>query len=102
MKELRVAFPYHHPAKFYEPTRIDLSPEYVFLDNTFSPLVEVSPEDGSIQRGVANHWEWPGSEISFQFGPTLKPSMEFQSPQGKTAVFSPSTLLLQRKTRMEI
>ena len=33
---LRVAFPYAQPAKAYEPTKIYLGPQYIFLQNTKS------------------------------------------------------------------
>ena len=39
---LRIAFPYAKPARAYEPARIELAPEYIFLENIYSPLVEMS------------------------------------------------------------
>jgi len=37
---LRVAFPAKNPVEQYEPTRILLAPEYIFLETIYSPLVE--------------------------------------------------------------
>jgi len=70
--ELKVAFPYAKPARFYEPTRIHLSPEYSFLENTYSTLVELSPEDASVQKGVAESWEWINDELVFTIRKDLK------------------------------
>jgi hypothetical protein len=69
---LRVAFPYKAPARFYEPTRIHLAPEYIFLENTFSTLVELSPIDGSIQKGLAEKWNWDGDELRFEIRNDIK------------------------------
>lgn len=60
---LRVAFPYAKPASSYEPARIHLAPEYIFLENTYSPLVEVSPKTGEIEPGVAQSYRWVGNEL---------------------------------------
>lgn len=70
--EIRVAFPYNKPAKFYEPTRIHLAPEYIFLENTYSPLVEVSPKDASLLPGVAESWKWDGEVLSLKIRDNLK------------------------------
>lgn len=70
--ELRVAFPYNHAAKFYEPTRIHLAPEYIFLENTFSPLVELDPENGKVVAGVAEDWSWDGDFLRLKIRKNLK------------------------------
>lgn len=70
--EIRVAFPYNKPAKFYEPTRIHLAPEYIFLENTYSPLVEVSPKDASLLPGVAESWKWDGEVLTLKIRDNLK------------------------------
>lgn len=68
---LRVAFPYDKPAAFYDPLRIFLSPEYTFLENTFSPLVEYTPK-GELVSAVAERFEWRGTEARFQIRRGLK------------------------------
>lgn len=70
--EIRVAFPYNKPARFYEPTRIHLAPEYIFLENAYSPLVEVSPKDASLLPGVAESWKWDGEVLSLKIRDNLK------------------------------
>ncbi|POB14822.1 ABC transporter substrate-binding protein [Halobacteriovorax sp. DA5] len=56
--KLRVAFPYDKPASHYEPTRIHLGPEYIFLENIYSPLVELSNANGQPIGGVAEKFQW--------------------------------------------
>lgn len=70
--EIKVAFPYNRPAKFYEPTRIHLAPEYIFLENAYSPLVEVSPKDASLIPGVAESWKWDGEILALKIRDHLK------------------------------
>jgi hypothetical protein len=60
---LRVAFPYAKSANAYEPSRIYLGPEYVFLENVFSPLVEINPKNGQIEAGVAESFYWIGNDL---------------------------------------
>ena len=91
---LRVAFPYDKPARFYEPTRIHLAPEYIFLENTFSPLVELSPEDASIQKGVADKWEWKGDELRFHIRSDLK-TIDGHPITAEDAAFSLRRLLIR-------
>lgn len=69
--KIRVAFPYNRPAKFYEPTRIHLAPEYIFLENAYSPLVEVSPKDASLLPGVAESWNWDGEVLTIKIRDNL-------------------------------
>lgn len=69
---LRVAFPYAQPAKTYEPTKIYLGPQYIFLQNTFSPLVEMSPKDAEITGGVAEEFNWVGSDLHLKIRHDLK------------------------------
>lgn len=91
---LRVAFPYSEAAKFYEPTRIHLAPEYIFLENTFSPLVELSPEDATIQKGVAEKWDWKGDELRFQIRHGLK-TIDGREITAEDAAFSLKRLLVR-------
>lgn len=91
---LRVAFPYSAPAKFYEPTRIHLAPEYIFLENTFSPLVELSPKDGSIQKGLAEKWSWHGDELRFEMRKNLR-TIDGKPITAEDAAFSLKRLLVR-------
>lgn len=69
---LRIAFPYNKAAKAYEPTRIHLAPEYIFLENTFSPLFELSPTDGKVEPGVAESSHWRDNELFIKIRKGLK------------------------------
>lgn len=70
-KTLRVAFPVKLKATAYEPTNINLDYEYIFLENVFSPLVEIS-KDGSIEPGVAEKVDWVGDELKLTIRKNLK------------------------------
>ncbi len=70
-KILRVAFPVRLNAASYEPTNINLDHEYIFLENVFSPLVEIS-KDGSIESGVAEKMDWVGDELKLAIRKNLK------------------------------
>jgi len=61
-RTLRVAFPESRKVTEYEPTRIAYDYEYIFLENVFSPLVEMDAK-GSVQPGVAEKAEWIGNEL---------------------------------------
>ncbi|MGE3610991.1 MAG: ABC transporter substrate-binding protein [Bacteriovoracaceae bacterium] len=56
--KLRVAFPYNQPVESYEPTAIHFAPEYIFLENVYSPLIEVSNANGNPVAGVAEKFQW--------------------------------------------
>jgi MarR-like DNA-binding transcriptional regulator SgrR of sgrS sRNA len=92
--DLRVAFPYDKPARFYEPTRIHLAPEYIFLENTFSPLVELSPKDAAIKPGIAESWSWDGSELRLKIRDGLK-TVDGHEITAKDAEFSLKRLLVK-------
>jgi hypothetical protein len=92
--EIRVAFPYDKPTRFYEPTRIHLAPEYIFLENTFSPLVEVSPKDGSLRPGVAESWTWDGDNLRLKIRRGLK-TIDGVEITAKDAEFSLKRVLLR-------
>lgn len=70
-KTLRVAFPVRLKAASYEPTNISLDYEYIFLENVFSPLVEITA-DGSIEPGVAEKVDWVGDELKLSIRKNLK------------------------------
>ena len=91
---LKVAFPYDKPARFYEPTKIHLAPEYIFLENTFSPLVELSPNDGTVQKGVAEKWEWKGNELHLTIRKGLK-TIDGTEITAKDAEFSIKRVLVK-------
>jgi len=69
---LRIAFPYAKPASAYEPALIHLAPEYIFLENVFSPLVEMEPKKGEIVPGVAEAYRWEGEELHLTIRKNLK------------------------------
>lgn len=69
--DLNVAFPSSSSPDAYEPTRINLAPEYIFLENIFSPLVEINTK-GEITSGIAKSFEWHGSEAHFTIRDDLK------------------------------
>lgn len=68
---LRVAFPVAKKVTDYEPTNISLGHEYIFLENVFSPLVEVT-KDGQIEAGVAEKIEWVGDDLKLTIRDNLK------------------------------
>lgn len=91
---LRIAFPNNLPSKSYEPTRIHLAPEYIFLENTFSPLVELSPEDATIRSGLADKWEWKNDELHFFIRDGIK-TVDGKSITAEDAAFSLKRLLVR-------
>lgn len=91
---LRVAFPNNLPSKSYEPTRIHLAPEYIFLENIYSPLVELSPEDASIRSGLADKWEWKDDELHFFIRDGIK-TVDGKSITAEDAAFSLKRLLVR-------
>lgn len=93
-KTLRVAFPYGEAARFYEPTRIHLAPEYIFLENTYSPLIELSPEDGTIQKGIAESWAWKNDELRLQIRPGVK-TIDGREITADDAAFSLKRLIVR-------
>lgn len=62
IKMLKVAFPYSKSAKDYDPAKIYLAPEYIFLETIYSPLVELS-NTGEVIPGVAKDFFWSGNEL---------------------------------------
>lgn len=72
-KILKVAFPSKLKSTDYEPTRISFDYEYIFLENIFSPLVEIA-KDGSLTSGVAEKTEWIDDELKLTIRKNLKTS----------------------------
>ncbi|MCK6598817.1 MAG: hypothetical protein L6Q37_10670 [Bdellovibrionaceae bacterium] len=70
-KTLRVAFPMRLKSTAYEPTNINFDYEYIFLENIYSPLVEISAS-GSVEPGVAEKVEWIGDELKLTIRDSLK------------------------------
>lgn len=91
---LNVAFPKNVAARDYEPTKIHMAPEYIFLENTFSPLVELAPEDASIRSGVADKWEWQKDELHFFIRDGLK-TVDGKPITAEDAAFSLKRLLVR-------
>jgi len=69
-KIIRVAFR-HNDASHYDPSKIYFDYEYIFLENTFSPLVEYSV-DGQLISGVAGKFYWKGTDAYFEIRSDLK------------------------------
>lgn len=65
------------PTSYFDPARAVHPPEYFFLENTFSTLLEYSA-DGELVSGIAETFRWMGTEASFSIRPGLK------TPGGQT------------------
>ncbi len=89
---LKVAFPYAKSATEYEPARIHLGPEYIFLENVFSPLVEMNSR-GEIVSGVADSFYWKENDLHLVIRDNLK-TVDGLSITAKDAEFSLKRLLL--------
>lgn len=68
---LRVAFKYDKPAAHYDPANIMFAPEYDFLENIYSTLVQYSPQ-GELIGSIAERFEWIGSEARFTIRSDLR------------------------------
>ena len=90
---LRVAFPYSKPATAYEPARIHLAPEYIFLENIFSPLVEMAPKGGKVIAGVAERTYWNKDELHLVIRNDLK-TVSGRPITAKDAEFSIKRLMV--------
>ena len=91
-KTLRVAFPVRLKSTAYEPTNINFDYEYIFLENVFSPLVEISA-NGSVEKGVADKVEWSGDELKLTIRDNLK-TISGKSITADDVVFSLKRLLV--------
>jgi hypothetical protein len=58
---MRVAFPYNLIPEKIDPANITLAPEYFFLEQVLSPLIEMDIH-GTVTSGVASRFEWIGDE----------------------------------------
>ncbi len=70
-KHLRVAFPLNKKVTDYEPTNITIAAEYIFLENVFSPLVQLN-ESGAIVPGVAKTIKWDEDKLILSIREDLK------------------------------
>lgn len=70
-KTLKVAFPRSKKASEYDPIKIALDFEYIFLENIYSPLLEMSVR-GTVESGVAESAEWVGDELKLKIRKNLK------------------------------
>lgn len=68
---LKVAFPIDSKVTQYEPTRIHLAPEYIFLENIYSTLIEFN-KDGEIVGGLAEKFYWVDSKLYIQIRTNIK------------------------------
>lgn len=64
-KELRVSFPISIDLERLDPVHIRLAPEYIFLENVFSPLVEFD-QKGKLVSGIASEFGWSGNRLVFK------------------------------------
>lgn len=91
-KTLRVAFPVRLKSTAYEPTNINFDYEYIFLENIYSPLVEISAS-GSVEPGVAEKVEWIGDELKLTIRDSLK-TISGKKITAEDVVFSLKRLLV--------
>ena len=89
---LRVAFPSANTVDKYEPTGIQFDFEYIFLENVFSPLVEMN-KDGHVEPGVAEQIDWLGNELKLTIRSSLK-TISGQKITTDDVVFSLKRLLV--------
>ncbi len=69
---LRVAFPGGSIVTDYDPASIHRAHEYLFLENIYSPLVEVDPAGGPLLPGIAESYAWVGNEIHLKIRSDLR------------------------------
>jgi ABC-type transport system substrate-binding protein len=91
--KLRVAFPYDKPVDAYEPTKIHLAPEYIFLENIYSPLIELSKDNGTPVAGLAESFKWIDGELHLKIRKTAK-TIDGKSITAKDVEFSLKRLLV--------
>lgn len=87
-----MAFPYDRPVTEYDPLRIHLAPEYIFLENIYSTLVEISPK-GELVPAVAERFEWINDTAVFTIRKDLK-TIDGISITANDAAFSLKRMLV--------
>ena len=93
---LRVAFPYKRKVTEYEPTKIHLAPEYIFLENIFSPLIELSKDKGVPISAIAKSFYWVNNELHFEIRDDLY-TVDGYKITAKDAEFSLKRVLILSK-----
>ncbi len=93
---LRVSFPSDQPAQVFDPANIQLAPEYIFLENIFSPLVEFNRE-GKVIAGLADRFEWRGSDLIFHIRKNFK-TIDGHPITARDAALSLKRLLILSKS----
>ena len=93
---LKVAFPYKKKVTEYEPTKIHWAQEYIFLENIFSPLVELSKNNGDPISAVAKSFLWVNNELHFEIRDGLY-TIDGYKITAKDAEFSLKRLLILSK-----
>lgn len=63
---LRVAFPSSREEIQYDPAKIHFAYEYLFLENVYSPLVEMDT-NGNVVPGLAESYKWEGNNLHLTF-----------------------------------
>ena len=91
--KLRVAFPYNNPVDAYEPTKIHLAPEYIFLENIYSPLIELSKDNGTPVAGLAESFKWINGDLHLKIRETAK-TIDGKAITAKDVEFSLKRLLV--------
>lgn len=91
--KLRVAFPYNKSVDAYEPTKIHLAPEYIFLENIYSPLIELSKDNGTPVAGLAESFKWINGELHLKIRESAK-TIDNKPITAKDVEFSLKRLLV--------
>lgn len=68
---LRVAFPANDTLYDYDPAKIYYAHQYILLENLYSQLVGYDTK-GEIVSGIAEKFEWVGTEVRFHIRKGLK------------------------------
>ena len=86
---LKVAFPHAINIGKYDPALINYAYEYIFLENTYSPLVEMN-KNGVIVQGIAEYFEWKDNDLH------LKIRKKLLSGSGKLITAQDAAVSLKR------
>lgn len=68
---LRVAFPSGRKDLNYDPAKIHFAYEYLFLENVYSPLVEMD-KNGNVVPGLAESYKWEGNNLHLTLRSDMK------------------------------
>lgn len=89
---LRVAFPSARKDMHYDPAKIHFAYEYLFLENVYSPLVEMD-KNGNVVPGLAESYKWEGNNLHLTLRTDQK-TISGQAITAKDAEFSLKRLLV--------